>query len=135
MDKSTEKKSRFFDKKTFVFTLVCVIVITIAGSLMLYLETVDKSVIIKSEESVLLQSEIEQIAPSGGYNPDVHGLININTADLETLMVLEGIGEKKAEAIIEYRTKRPFKSISDIMNVSGIGQKTFEKIKDNICVN
>ena len=101
---------------------------------MLYLETADKSVIIKSEESVLLQSEIEQVSPAGGYSPEVHGLININTADKESLMVLDGIGEKKAEAIIEYRTQRPFKSISDIMNVSGIGQKTYEKIKDSICV-
>lgn len=134
MDKSTEKKIRFFDKNTTVFSIICILIITIVGSLMLYFETADKSVIIKSEESVLLQSEIDQASSSDGYNPEVHGLININTADLETLMVLDGIGEKKAEAIIEYRTKRPFKSVSDIMNVSGIGQKTYEKIKDSICV-
>ena len=42
---------------------------------------------------------------------------------------------KKAEAIIEYRSKRPFKSASDIMNVKGIGQKTYEKIKGSICVD
>ncbi|MFU2157681.1 helix-hairpin-helix domain-containing protein [Caldisericum sp. AR60] len=63
------------------------------------------------------------------------GKININSATKEELMTLPGIGEVKANAIIDYRTKNgPFKSIHDIVNVSGIGEKTFEKIKDLITV-
>jgi competence protein ComEA len=50
-------------------------------------------------------------------------------------MTLPGIGEVKAQAIIDYRTKNwPFKSIHDIVNVSGIGEKTFEKIENLITV-
>lgn len=51
--------------------------------------------------------------------------ININTADVTTLdQVLEGIGEKKAQAIVEYREKHgPFKSIYDLVHVTGIGGK------------
>lgn len=60
--------------------------------------------------------------------------ININTADAEELDRLKGIGEKTAEAIIEYREETPFKSIEDIMNVKGIGEKKFEEIKNDICV-
>lgn len=61
-------------------------------------------------------------------------LININTANLELLMTLSGIGEAKAKLIIEYREKTPYTSIEDIMNVSGIGESGFNKIKDYITV-
>lgn len=60
--------------------------------------------------------------------------ININTADEATLMLLKGIGEAKAKAIIEHRAMQPFETIEDIMKVSGIGEKTFENIKDRITV-
>ena len=62
-------------------------------------------------------------------------MININTANLEELQKLEGIGKAKAEAIIEYRNKNGnFKQIEEIKNVSGIGETAFEKIKNNITV-
>lgn len=63
------------------------------------------------------------------------GKININTADETTLQTLDGIGETKAKAIIEYRNKNGnFKTIEDIKNVFGIGDSVYEKIKDNITV-
>ena len=50
-------------------------------------------------------------------------------------MTLSGIGETKAEAIIEYRNKTGgFKKIEELMEVSGIGEATFNKIKDNITI-
>ncbi len=61
-------------------------------------------------------------------------LININTASLEELLTLTGIGESKAKAIIEYRKENKFEVIEDIMKVSGIGQSVFDKIKKNITV-
>ena len=60
--------------------------------------------------------------------------ININTASINELTSLNGIGESKALAIIAYRTKTPFKSIEEIMNISGIGESAFAKIKDNITI-
>lgn len=61
--------------------------------------------------------------------------ININTATKEELMTVSGIGETKADAIIKYRTEKGmFNDINEITNVSGIGESTFEKIKDNITI-
>ncbi len=61
--------------------------------------------------------------------------VNINTADMARLVTLKGIGETRAMAIIEYREKNGgFEKIEDIMNVSGIGESSFGKIKEDICV-
>ncbi len=60
--------------------------------------------------------------------------ISINTASKEELMTLSGIGEKTAEKIIAYRATQKFNVIEDLKNVSGIGDSLFEKIKDFITV-
>ena len=60
-------------------------------------------------------------------------VVNINQADKNTLMTLPGIGESKADAIIRYREEHGnFTAIEDIMNISGIKQGAFDKIKDFI---
>lgn len=62
-------------------------------------------------------------------------LVNINDADLDELMTLSGIGQKKAQAIIDYRkTNGRFNSCEEITNVNGIGQAIYENIKDEITV-
>lgn len=61
--------------------------------------------------------------------------ININTASIEELTTLSGIGNSKAQAIIDYRNQNGnFKDILDLNNVTGIGNSIIEKIKDNITI-
>lgn len=61
--------------------------------------------------------------------------VNLNTAGLQELMTLSGIGEAKAKSILQYREKvGPFRSIEEIKNVSGIGDAMFERVRESIIV-
>ena len=61
--------------------------------------------------------------------------MNLNTAGLEELMTLTGIGQTRAEAILAYREEEgAFRSPEDIMNVEGIKEGIYEKLKDEITV-
>ncbi len=63
-------------------------------------------------------------------------IVNINTADKETLMTsINGVGEKRAEAIIAYREQNgDFKSVEDLAEVRGVGSSIIEKNMDNLSV-
>ena len=61
--------------------------------------------------------------------------VSINSATLEELMTIKGIGESKAKSIIEYRnTNGLFQSLEDLMNIVGIKEKTLEKLREYICL-
>ncbi|MCM3710830.1 helix-hairpin-helix domain-containing protein [Sporosarcina luteola] len=83
--------------------------------------------------------EVDFSTPSGSFPPQQgggvkdDGKVNINTADVQELMTIPGIGPSKAAAILQYREEHgPFISPEAIMEVSGIGQKTFEKLESFI---
>ena len=78
--------------------------------------------------------EVTEI-PAGVMSQEAakEGKVNINTATVEELKTLKGVGEKKAEAIIEYRKKNgSFKTKEDLMKVRGIGKKLFESFQERI---
>ena len=78
--------------------------------------------------------EAEEI-PAGETRNEAtkEGKVNINTATVEELKTLKGVGEKKAEAIIEYRKKNgSFQTKEDLMKVRGIGKKLFESFQERI---
>ncbi len=61
--------------------------------------------------------------------------VNLNTATVEQLQTLPGIGPAIAKRVVEYRTKAgKFNKIEEIINVKGIGEKTFQKLKDRLVV-
>ena len=62
-------------------------------------------------------------------------VVNLNSASAAQIASLPGIGPKTADLVVEYRTKNgPFKKIEEVMNVRGIGEKSFLKIKDRLTV-
>lgn len=90
-------------------------------------DQINDACIVKSDSSSDKKSTIS--------DDSVSSKVNINTASKEELLTIKGIGETKADAIIKYRTEKGlFKDISEIKNISGIGDSTFEKIKDFITI-
>lgn len=93
----------------------------------------DQFVVTSEGEAVDTNKVASEDSVSGAESGN--GLVNINTATVEELCSLSGIGESRANAIITYREQNgPFQSIEDIMKVSGIKDKVFEQIKDRITV-
>jgi competence protein ComEA len=105
------------------------------------LETADRNQInlakpLKNGEKVLVPKKIELIDQTNPatLNKSVSStLVPINSASRELLMTLPGIGEVKADAIIQYREENGrFEELEDLKKVSGIGEKTFDKLKELI---
>ncbi|TGN40344.1 ComEA family DNA-binding protein [Marinobacter confluentis] len=70
-----------------------------------------------------------------GFAQAEPGQININTATVETLASLDGVGEAKAQAIVDYRAENgPFQSAGDLTEVDGIGERTLEKNAKRVTV-
>jgi comEA protein len=111
--------------KIILFALIFVLIVA-AGTLIEHFEK-DAFVMetVASDDGAQYSSEAQSVTD---------GKININSADNEELKKLSGIGDALAERIIKYRTENgPFGSVEEIMKVSGISQKKFDVIKDDIC--
>jgi competence protein ComEA len=73
--------------------------------------------------------------PAAGAAAKPQVVVNLNTATLVELQGLPGIGAKTAERILQYREKHgPFKKIEELMNVQGIGEKSFLKLRSQLTV-
>lgn len=87
------------------------------------------------QEGPDMTSSATQWTGTSGTTGAPQGLVNLNTATSEQLETLPGIGEATAAHIIEDREAHgPFASAEDLMRVSGIGEKKFERVKDLVCV-
>lgn len=118
-------------KKDFTIPILCVIAALFIGVCVYYSSNAYSKISGKIKISgTAAQSQISKDASQ--YK---NGKVNINTAGVKVLCTLEEIGETKALAIMTHReVNGPFKKIEDIKNVKGIGESTFKKIKNDICV-
>jgi len=149
-EESEDKKQESTENTEYIFVYVCGAVncegvyelpsgsrvyqaIEVAGG---FREDADKNSVNQAE---ILEDEERIYVPVIGEEVQMEseesGKININKAAKEELMTLPGVGESRAESIIKYREEQgAFQSIEDIMQVSGIKEGLFEKIKDLITV-
>ena len=90
----------------------------------------------KKGEDLLVQEQTDPPVTSSAISEaGVPNKINLNQADATQLQQVSGIGPKKAADIIDYRQKDgPFKSVDELTNVNGIGEKTLANIRDELCV-
>ncbi len=102
------------------------------------LRSLNQAALLTDGEQITVYT-VEETAGAGGVPSPVAGAqagsgrINLNTASKDELMKLSGIGEARAQAIINYReTHGPFTAIEEVMNIEGIKEKAFSKIKDEI---
>jgi competence protein ComEA len=97
------------------------------------LNITDEMVIYVPEKGEILEEATVEDGKARGQQDN--GKINLNQANESELQMLPGIGPSKAAAIIEHReTNGPFKDVADLKLISGIGEKTFEKLKEHISV-
>lgn len=87
----------------------------------------------KGEKITVVEEEkANNIATQGNSK----GKINLNKADLSSLQTISGVGAKRAQDILDYRDSQgSFKTIDDLKNVSGIGEKTLEKLRQDVTLD
>ncbi len=118
------------DKRSFDFSLLIIVIITLAVSVFSFIY------LSQSQKPADLSGVFDgQTAAQYISSQTKDGKVNINTADIDMLCTLDGIGETRAFNIISYRLANgDFKKTDDIMKVKNIGPQAFKKIKDKICV-
>lgn len=80
----------------------------------------------------VLALSVSVLAQAASASTAFTGKLNVNTATVDELAQLPGIGASKAEAIVVYRTAHPFKTVEELLEVKGIGPKMFEAMKDHV---
>lgn len=125
--KKSPEKTKNYEKinEALIFLVIALLVLLIG----------ERYIIQNSKDEISVFYEIVETTTHTAERSHNNDRININTADAEELMLLDGIGEQKANAIIEYRTVYGrFSDIAEITEVTGIGEGIYEKIKDRITV-
>jgi competence protein ComEA len=73
--------------------------------------------------------------PAAGAGKSVQGVVNLNTAPADVLGLLPGIGPAKAESIVAYRKRRPFRTVDELVRIKGIGRKMVRRLRAHLAVS
>lgn len=102
------------------------------------IDQINQAEFIKDGQKIIIptknENEAEGSSLDKGSSSNSDGTVNINSASKDELKTIAGVGDVIAERIIDYRKGSRFNSIEDIKNVKGIGDATYEKMKDSITI-
>ncbi|HGC9042423.1 TPA: helix-hairpin-helix domain-containing protein [Streptococcus agalactiae] len=99
-------------------------------------ELQDETVIYVAQKGEKITVVEEEKANNIATQGNSKGKINLNKADLSSLQTISGVGAKRAQDILDYRDSQGgFKTIDDLKNVSGIGEKTLEKLRQDVTID
>jgi|LSQX01.1.fsa_nt_gb competence protein ComEA len=102
------------------------------------IDQINQAEFIKDGQKIIIptknENEAEGSSLDEGSSSNSDGTVNINSASKDELKTIAGVGDVIAERIIDYRKGSRFNSIEDIKNVKGIGDATYEKMKDSITI-
>lgn len=101
------------------------------------IQSINRAAVLSDEQviRVLSVEEYEELKLENGGIGFIDGKVDLNSADVKALESLSGIGPSMAQKIIDYREAHgSFSKAEDLMKVAGIGEKTFQRLKDKICV-
>lgn len=113
-------------------------VLTLAGGLRRDASetAVNQAELLTDGQMIRIPTKAEELAAASAEAEASDGLVNINTAGVEELKTLPGVGDSKANSIIAYREKNgPFKDVEELMNIEGIKSGVFAKLEGYIKVN
>lgn len=97
--------------------------------------SINRAEMLKNHQSIVIANKNEQKTVGKISNSGKNNLVNINTASVNELDSLPGIGASRAEDIVKYREdNNGFKSIEEIKNITGIGESIYGKLKDKITI-
>ena len=118
-------------KRDFTIPILCIIAALFIGACVYYTH----NAYTKLSGTIKVSGTTAQSQLNKDAEQYKNGKVNLNTAGVDVLCTLEGIGETRALAIMTHReVKGPFNKIEDLKKVKGIGEDTFKKIKNEICV-
>lgn len=130
----TKKESEFMNNKTQTFALIGV-ALFIVGAILLYVSLSSPKVYDDNENQLSATEQEHYSVKSNDTADDSAFPVNINTATVQDLQLVEGIGESRAKNIVAYRESiGGFSSVEELKNIDGIGDKLYEKISPYLTV-
>jgi len=116
-----------------VIITVCCMIFMLGFSLGHYSTYSVTKLIENDDDTVAKETDSDERKDHASLDHDQTKIININTADVQTLCFMPGIGEVLAKRIVDYRTEHgPFRTVEDLLCVNGIGEKTVQEISKYI---
>ncbi len=123
-------EAEFSTRLKWLIAIVCSVLITLVGLLLLYRDVADQTIEEPATQYVAQEAAIHEETETITAGEK----LDLNRATAEELKTLPGVGEALAGRIVAFREKTPFKVVRDLKKIPGIGEKKFKALSGYVCV-